>query len=53
MKGKFEDKLARLAFGELSSDEAVKLERDVQTNPDALRTLSLYKDMRQGLRSLS
>jgi len=53
MKGKFEDKLAKLAFGELNSDEAARLEREVQSDPEALRTLSMYKDMRSGLRSLS
>lgn len=53
MKGKFEDKLAQFAFGELSSDEAAKLEREMQSDPEALRALALYKDMRVGLRSLS
>ena len=53
MKGKIEDKLAKLAFGELSPEEAAKLEREVQNDPEALRALSLYKDMRAGLKSLS
>jgi hypothetical protein len=53
MKGKFEDKLAQLAFGELSPDAAAKLEQEVRKDPEALRALSVYKDMREGLRSLS
>jgi len=53
MKGKFEDKLAQLAFGELTPEEAAKIEREVHGDPEALRALSLYKDMKEGLRSLS
>jgi hypothetical protein len=53
MKGKVEDKLAQLAFGELGPSEAAQLERQVQNDPEALRALSLYKEMRDGLRSLS
>jgi len=53
MKGKFEEKLAQLAFGDLKPDEAAKLEQEAQANPEAMRTLALYKDMRAGLRSLS
>ena len=53
MKRKFEEKVAQLAFGDLSAEEAAKLEQEVGGNPEALRALSQYKDMREGLRSLA
>ena len=53
MKRKFEEKVAQLAFGDLSAEESAKLEREVHQNPEALRALSQYKEMRDGLRSLS
>lgn len=53
MKRNFEDKLAQLAFGELDSQEAVKVEQEISADPKALRALSMYKDMRDGLRELS
>jgi len=53
MKRKFEDKVALLAFGDLSPEETARLEREVHQNPEALHALALYKDMREGLRSLS
>ena len=53
MRSKFEDKVAKLAFGDLSPDDAVKIEKEVQNDPEARRALSLYRDMRYGLRELS
>jgi hypothetical protein len=53
MKRKFEEKVAQLAFGDLSADDAAKLEQEVQSDPEALRALSQYKDMREGLKSLA
>lgn len=53
MNGKFEEKLAQLAFGDLSPAEAKKFELEAEQNPEARRALILYKDMRDGLRSLA
>jgi len=53
MNGKFEDKVAQFAFGDLSPEEGAQFEREVQGDPDAQRALSLYKEMREGLRSLA
>jgi len=53
MNGKFEDKVTQLAFGEMSPEEGARFEREVQGDPDAQRALSLYKEMREGLRSLA
>ncbi len=53
MKGKFDDKLAQLAFGELSSEEARRFELEVQNDPEAQRTLMTYREMREGLKGMS
>jgi hypothetical protein len=53
MNGKFEEKLAQLAFGDLTPSEANRLELEADKDPEARRALMLYKDMREGLRSLA
>lgn len=52
MNGKFEERLARLAFGDLTPEEARKLEQDAVGNPEASRVLMEYQAMRDGLRGL-
>jgi hypothetical protein len=52
MNGKFEERLARLAFGDLTPEETQRLEREALGNPDAARVLMEYSAMRDGLRSL-
>ncbi len=52
MNGKLENKLAQLAFGDLTPSEARQLEAEAERDPDARRALMLYKDMRDGLRNL-
>lgn len=53
MNGKFEEKLAQLAFGDLSPEEAALVEAQVARNPEASRALAEYRDMCGGLRSLA
>jgi len=53
MNGKLEEKLAQLAFGDLSPSEAKRLEMEADRNPEVRRALMVYKDMRDGLRSLA
>ncbi len=53
MNGKFEEKLAQLAFGDLSPEEAAQVEAQVARNPEASRALAEYRDMCGGLRSLA
>ena len=48
MNGKFEDKLAQLAFGELSPAEAAHVEAQAAKDPEALRTLATYRSMKGG-----
>lgn len=52
MNGKFEERLARLAFGDLSPEETQRLEQEALGNPDAARVLMEYSAMRDGLRNL-
>ncbi|MGV3614914.1 MAG: anti-sigma factor family protein [Fimbriimonas sp.] len=52
MNGKFEERLARLAFGDVTPEEARGLEREAQGNPEAARILNEFRDMRAGLRDL-
>lgn len=52
MNGKFEERLARLAFGDITPEEARRLEQEAQGNPDAARVLMEYRAMRDGLRGL-
>lgn len=53
MNGKFEEKLAQLAFGDISSEEAARIEAQVHKNPEAARRLAEYRDMRGGLRAMA
>ncbi len=53
MNGKFEEKLAQLAFGDLSEGEARQLELEADRDPEARRALMMYKDMRNSLRGLA
>jgi len=53
MNGKFEEKLAQLAFGDLSPEEAAQVEAQVSRNPEASQALADYRDMCGGLRSLA
>lgn len=53
MKAKFEEKLAQLAFGDLSPSDAKKLEIEAQSQPEARETLRLYREMRDGLRGMA
>jgi hypothetical protein len=48
MNGRFEDKLAQLAFGELSPTEAAHVEAQAAKDPEALRTLAMYRSMKGG-----
>lgn len=52
MNRKFEDKLAQLAFGDLSPDEARRIEALAQRDPEARAALDLYRGMQTELRSL-
>lgn len=52
MNGKFEERLARLAFGDITPEEAQRLEQEAQGNPEAARILTEYRSMRDGLRGL-
>jgi hypothetical protein len=52
MNGKFEERLARLAFGDLTPEETRELERQAVGNPEAARVLNEYCAMRDGLRGL-
>ncbi len=53
MNGRFEERLARLAFGDITPEEARELEREATRNPEVARVLSEYRAMRDGLRGLS
>ena len=48
-----EDQLARLAFGDLSDAESVALESQASLDPHLQKTLSEYRSIREGLRSLA
>jgi hypothetical protein len=52
MNRRVEDAMLRLAFGDVSPEEAAMLERESATNPEAARTLATYRQMRDGLRDL-
>ncbi len=52
MNGKFDEKLAQLAFGELSPDEAARIEAQAATNPEALKVLATYRSMKGGMGDL-
>lgn len=52
MNGKFEEKLAMLAFGDISPEEARELERKAASHPEAQKALDQYRAMRAELRNL-
>ena len=52
MNGKFEEKLAMLAFGDLSPEEARELERRAASDPEAARALNEFRAMRAELKGL-
>jgi hypothetical protein len=52
MNRKLEDAMVRLAFGDVTPEEVVALEREAAKNPEAARTLASYRRMRDGLRDL-
>lgn len=53
MNGKFEEKLAQLAFGDVSPDEAASIEAKAKLSPEATRALAEFREMREGLRDLT
>lgn len=53
MKKRLEEKLAMLAFGDLSPEETTRLEQEVAGDREAGRVLAEYRDMRSGLRAMS
>jgi hypothetical protein len=53
MNRKFEDNLLRLAFEEISPEEAAELEREARQDPDALLALTQYRSLRAGLKDLA
>lgn len=52
MNGKFEEKLAMLAFGDLSPEEARMLEQKAASDAEASRALAQFRAMRSELKSL-
>lgn len=52
MNAKLEEKLAQLAFGDLSPEEAARIEAQVRNDPEALHALNMYHGMRAELRGL-
>ncbi len=52
MKGKFDEKLAELAFGDLSPKEAERIEAQASMDPEAMRVLSTYRSMKGGMGDL-
>ena len=53
MKGKFDEKLAQLAFGDLSSEEATRIEAQAKADPEAARHLDTYRSMKMSLKAMS
>jgi|GEM_PF-811566 len=53
MNGKFEEKLARLAFGDLSPEEAARIESQAAQDPEAARALETFREMRSGLKAMA
>jgi len=53
MNRKFEDKLVQLAFGDMSAEEAARVEAEVKNDPIAAQTLASYRDMRSGFSLMS
>lgn len=52
MNGKYEEKLARLAFGDMSPEEAAEFERRAESDPQARKCLTEYRALRADLRNL-
>jgi hypothetical protein len=52
MNRRREDDLIRLAFGELSPEEAAELKRSVDGDSEAIAALSVYSEMAAGLKEL-
>jgi hypothetical protein len=52
MNGKFEEKLAELAFGDLSPEDAKRIEAQAMADPEAARALIEFRTMRSGLKDL-
>jgi hypothetical protein len=53
MRKKIEEQLAKLAFGDIDAEEARLLELRTQSDPEAARTIEMYRRMKDELRSLS
>ena len=52
MKHKYEDELAKLAFGDLTGSEAERARQIADADPKAAEVLSSYRDMAAGLRRM-
>jgi hypothetical protein len=52
MNRRQEDALVRLAFGDVTPEEATALEREMANDPEASKALASYRRMREGLRDL-
>lgn len=53
MNGKFDEKLAQLAFGDMTPEEAARIEAQVRQDPAASARLAEYREMRASLSGLS
>lgn len=53
MNGRFEEKLARIAFGDASPEEIARMERRAQKDPAAARVLAEFRQMKAELRNLA
>lgn len=53
MNKKTEDQLVRLAFGDLTPEEATRLQAEAESHPDSARALDTYRRMKSELRSLA
>jgi len=53
MNKKTEDQLVRLAFGDLTPEEAARLQNETARQPEAAQTLDTYRRMKEELRSLA
>jgi len=53
MNRKTEDQLVRLAFGDLTPEEAARLQAEAEGHPDSARALDTYRRMKSELRSLA
>jgi hypothetical protein len=53
MNRKYEDQLIELAFGDMTPEEARRLEEQALADPEAARALQTYRDVRDGLRAMA